>query len=99
MKRTSNREFTAVGLGSFDAISCGLAAEAADEVKQKRQHDAQKERCGEGKVKSGVLAAIEEVSREAPDGQIGFAEEHEKQAGEDDDSADEYEEFAEVGHH
>jgi len=70
-------------------IRDSLAAEAANEVKQKRQHDAEKERSGEGKVKGGVLAAIEEISGKATERQVGFAYEHEKEAGEDYDSANE----------
>jgi hypothetical protein len=82
----------------MELVRVSLVAEAADEVKQNREYDAQNERCGEGKVKGSVLATMEEVSGEASEGQIGFAEEHQKQASEDDDSADEYQKFAEIGH-
>jgi len=58
-----------------------LASPSADYVQKDRQDNAQQQRRGEREVESGVLAAVEDVSGQASERQVGAADQRKEEAG------------------
>src|SRR5262249_54708965 len=75
-----------------------LVAEPSDDVEGHGEDDAEQNRSCQRKVKGCVLAAIEDVAGEAAEGQIGFADEEEKQAHDYDEEAEEDQDASEIHH-
>lgn len=76
----------------------GLAAKTADQIKNKRQYDAEQQRRGEWKVNRGVLTSVKNVSGQAADGQVRSSEQHEDQSRSYQQRAQNQQDLSEIGH-
>jgi hypothetical protein len=56
----------------------GLVPEAVYQIKHCGQYHTQENASGQGKIKRPILAAIIDVSRQAPERQVGSAKPHEQ---------------------
>jgi len=74
---------------------CGLAAETREEPEEKRERGAENEASDDGKVESGVFAAMDDVARESTQAEGEFVAEIQKSAEENDEDAKEEERTAE----
>lgn len=73
-------------------------AEPADYVQHEREDHTQQDRGREWEIECRVLAAIENVTRQAADGQMSAAEQDQREAGDHQNDAKNDEDFSEVGH-
>lgn len=75
-----------------------LASESADYVEHECENYAEQNRSSEWEIERRVLAAIENIARQAANGQVGAAEQDEGKAGDHQNNAKNDEDFPEVAH-
>ena|SRR6266851_5704857 len=79
-------------------VSLVLSPDSSDNIQHQRQYNAEQNRSHQRKVKRSVLPAIKDISGQAPDREIGTAEQQHNQTGDHNHQAQEDEHLADFGH-
>ena len=85
-------------LAGGTVVSAQLVAEAPNHIKERRNDDAQKDGSRQRKIEDGILAPIDDVSREAADGQVGASQQNKDKACHQNESTQENQHFSEFCH-